>query len=164
MSGQKGCRSYPKNWKTNIMCIVLLAMMVFFVIRSSEKKENRILLFLVRPLFFPFGLKRYYYSRNKKCTKLSKKYRDKLGIQYAHFDKQRMIWNAGVFDSAIEVPFEYTTLPIPSGYYEMMTETYGNYMKFPPVEKRGNKHAFEIEPDVPYKEYCGKKYGVVCKD
>ena len=65
-----------------------------------------------------------------------------------------------MFDEAIYVPFEYTTLPIPKGYHEMLTATYGDYMQFPPVEKRGGKHSFEFEPDVPYKEYCHQKYGV----
>ena len=36
--------SFHFHAETNIMCILLLAMMLFFVLRSSEKKENRILL------------------------------------------------------------------------------------------------------------------------
>ena len=57
------------------------------------------------------------------------------------------------------MPFEYTTLPVPVGYHEVLTSFYGDYMKFPPEEKRLNKHAFVIEPDVPYKQYCHEHYG-----
>lgn len=57
------------------------------------------------------------------------------------------------------VPFEMIDIPIPVNYEEMLRNMYGNYMAFPPVEKRGIWHGgiLEFEPDVPYREYM-KKY------
>ena len=130
---------------------------------ADSLKIKDIIVRLLKPFVFPFGIKHYYNSFNQKCTRLSNKYKDKIGIQYTHFDNNHWTWNSSLFDSAIDAPFEYTTLPIPKGYHEMLSETYGNYMEFPPVDKRGNKHMFEIEPDVPYKEYCHEKYGTVYK-
>ena len=121
---------------------------------------KRRLLYYTRFLALPFGLKRYYQELNESCVKMTSKYKRKIGIQYTFFNSLCWTWDAHVFDEAIYVPFEYTTVPIPKGYHEMLTTTYGDYMQFPPVEKRGGRHSFEIEPDVPYKEYCHKKYGV----
>ena len=108
----------------------------------------------------PLGIKHYYEKLNEQCTKLSAKYKDRIGMQYTHFSKACWTWDAHCFDEAVYVPFEYTTLPIPKGYHEILKATYGDYMAFPPVDKRGNKHSFECEPDVPYKEYCHQKYSV----
>ncbi len=129
---------------------------------SNHKILRRIMRF-ARIIVFPLGIKHYYTSFNNRCTQLSMKYKSKIGLQYTHFDRNCWTWDAKYFDSAIIAPFEYTTLPIPKGYHEVLYATYGDYMKFPPVEKRGNKHLFEIEPDIPYMEYCGKKYNVTYK-
>ena len=52
------------------------------------------------------------------------------------------------------MPFENMMLPVPVGYHEILTTEYGDYMKFPPIEKRKAKHDMVFEPDIPYKEYC----------
>ena len=129
---------------------------------SSAKDHiiKRKLMYLARLLIMPRGIQHCWKKLNEKCTEISTKYKDKIGNQYTHFDKACWTWDAHVFDEAIYVPFEYTTVPIPKGYHEMLTVTYGDYMKFPPVEKRVNKHSLEYEPDVPYKEYCHQQYGV----
>ena len=51
-------------------------------------------------------------------------------------------------------PFEGFLLPIPSGWDRILTTFYGDYMEFPPIEKRVNKHYHTIFlPDLPYKEF-----------
>ena len=57
------------------------------------------------------------------------------------------------------VPFEMIEIPIPANYDTILKNMYGDYMAFPPVEKRGIWHRgiLEFEPDVPYREYM-KKY------
>ena len=62
-------------------------------------------------------------------------------------------------ENIIYLPFESLSVPAPSNYKEILTHIYRNYMEFPPVEKRGVWHEgiIEFNPDIPYKEYLGKK-------
>ena len=53
------------------------------------------------------------------------------------------------------VKFENIMVPIPVNYDKILSNMYGDYMKFPPIEQRGMWHGgmLEFEPDIPYKEY-----------
>ena len=141
----------------------LIAITSYNAFSANTHTILRKILYLCSFFVFPFGIKHFFISHNKNCTKLSKKYKNKIGIQYAHFNRNCWTWDSSLFDKVEWRPFEYTEMPIPAGYHDMLTATYGNYMQFPPFEKRGNKHEFEIEPDIPYKEYCQHKYGVKYK-
>ena len=56
-------------------------------------------------------------------------------------------------EELIPHPFEGTELFIPAGYDDFLTREYGNYMEFPPVEKRNSGHLeFVFDPDTPYTE------------
>ncbi len=64
------------------------------------------------------------------------------------------------FRELIRVPFEQFSFPVPAGYDRFLTQEYGDYMAFPPVESRGTKHAeFVLEPDVPYRDFL-KEHGI----
>ena len=52
----------------------------------------------------------------------------------------------------IDVPFEYLTLSIPSGYDRCLKTTYGDYMTMPPIEKRNQHHNRVVYYD-PYHSY-----------
>lgn len=63
-------------------------------------------------------------------------------------------WNAADFESSAEAEFAGHMFPIPSGYKNILTQAYGDYMAFPPVEERGKHHGhYILEPDIPYKEF-----------
>ena len=63
-------------------------------------------------------------------------------------------WNAVDFESSVEAEFAGHMFPIPSGYKNILTQAYGDYMAFPPVEDRGKHHGhYILEPDIPYKEF-----------
>lgn len=47
-----------------------------------------------------------------------------------------------LFDGTVQVNFEGRQLPAPSGYHEILTRIYGDYMTPPPPEKRITHHAF----------------------
>lgn len=63
------------------------------------------------------------------------------------------------FDSIIYRKFENMIVPIPENYDELLKHTYGSYMEFPPIEKRGKWHDEMIyfDPDISYLQYFGKK-------
>ena len=63
-------------------------------------------------------------------------------------------WNAADFESSVEAEFAGHMFPIPSGYKNILTQAYGDYMAFPPVEERGKHHGhYILEPDIPYQEF-----------
>jgi hypothetical protein len=47
------------------------------------------------------------------------------------------------------------SFPVPVDFDACLKVNYGDYMKLPPIEKRGMWHADElvIDPDIPYYEY-----------
>ena len=49
--------------------------------------------------------------------------------------------------------FESMKIPVPIGYREVLSQIYGEYMKFPPLNERGSWHPNSkliIDPDIPY--------------
>lgn len=57
------------------------------------------------------------------------------------------------FNASQLVKFESLGMRIPSGYHNILTATYGDYMQFPPIEKRGVWHEGVIaDPEKPYTE------------
>lgn len=57
------------------------------------------------------------------------------------------------YKEAVMVDFEGFKFPVPIGYDRILTNLYGDYMEFPPVEKRGAWHKdVIIDVDVPYEE------------
>ena len=94
--------------------------------------------------------------------------RDKLDAMYAKFDfdKSETVVNycgawgdkeivpRSVFGSGVEKDFEDLKVIAPENYDEYLTKMYGNYMEFPPIEKRVARHDTEIiDLDKPYGYY-----------
>ena len=73
---------------------------------------------------------------------------------------KKVIMDKADYASTIEVPFEHIMLPVPCGYDHILSNYYGNYMEFPPIESRAGKHDMVFVPDVPYRTYCAEHYGV----
>lgn len=66
----------------------------------------------------------------------------------------KQTWPARCFASAIDMPFEGITAKVPVGYEEMLTRTYGDYMQFPPEDKRGTWHSGNVfDTEKSYIEY-----------
>jgi len=125
-------------------------------------KLARFILKLASPLVL-FGTRLQHFNRHEKiCRKLNKKQHDKVGFHTSLFRGKlsRLVYNEDVFDDVVWVPFEFTIIPVPIGWKEIFNKAYGDYMKLPSEEKRIYKHSWESDAETPYKEYCGKKYGV----
>lgn len=92
----------------------------------------------------------YRYEPSDKGIKLS-------GPAIKNMD--RVTWPYDQITQSVELPFEGFLFSCPSGWDEYLRKSYGDYMQFPPIEKRSNKHAHTItEPDVPYKEFVKPPY------
>ena len=77
------------------------------------------------------------------------------GTHFYYHNMQKYWCREKDLNNIIYLPFENIQVPVPANYDEILTHMYGNYMEFPPIEKRGKWHENMIifEPDVPYKEY-----------
>lgn len=54
--------------------------------------------------------------------------------------------------------FEHIKVPVYNGYINHLSTFYGDYMSFPPVEKRGTWHSGQFfDPDISYKEFVKKR-------
>ena len=91
-------------------------------------------------LFFPRWMSNHF---RKKIIKFEKDVSQEVGnhlVSYygdywgkEYFDKH---W----FKDYVDMPFSDFTVKVPKGYHEYLTNVYGDYMKFPPIEKRASHH------------------------
>ncbi len=65
----------------------------------------------------------------------------------------KLIYNKEFWKQTEWIPFENIEIPVPKEYKKVLEVMYGDYMKFPPIEKRGLWHSLEFKPDIPYSEY-----------
>ena len=67
---------------------------------------------------------------------------------------EQQIWETSDFTDYETSPFENTEIRIPQGYHHVLQIIYGDYMSYPPLEKRGTWHKGIIwDPNNPYKKY-----------
>lgn len=91
-------------------------------------------------VFFPIFLSERYKKQIINFENIvSKEVGDHLVSYYGDY------WDREYFDkkwfrSYIEMPFSDFKVKVPVGYHEYLTNVYGDYMKFPPVEKRVSHH------------------------
>lgn len=91
-----------------------------------------------------------------KYQKLCAKYNDKdtkcLGIISGNKMSKEFRYPLKACREVIELPFEDGYIKAPKGYEACLTVNYGDYMKFPPEEKRGAWHEgiLYIDPDIDY--------------
>ena len=77
------------------------------------------------------------------------------------YNVKRMVFRAEDFDETELRDFEgIIKVPVPKGYDNLLRVTYGDYMKFPPVEERGIWHNNVLDAERPYTEFF-KEYGVI---
>lgn len=80
---------------------------------------------------------------------------DYLGVPVNTILKSyQLIWKASDFSSYVLCPFEGFEVRIPVGYDDILCTTYGDYMAYPPINKRGLWHSDIIwNPDKAYTEF-----------
>ena len=116
--------------------------------------------------FTGFDYKKAYLKAEKRNRQFKISQYSKVAFR-AHADplyqKKKLrkdMWDKKDFEKTVYMQFENIEIPVPSGYDHLLKQIYGNYMEFPPLNKRQGKHDVVFEPDIPYKQYCSKEYGV----
>lgn len=75
------------------------------------------------------------------------------------FDVGKILFHKEDFDHAIKVPFEDILINVPCGYDRYLKQEYGDYMQFPPEDKRIPKHVPGIiDYKKSYKAYLPEWY------
>lgn len=106
---------------------------------------------------------RYNYFTDVICSYMSKYdvYKCKTAIwngaswQEARKFDYDMQFESEYFTDTISVPFEDTSIQIPRRYHDYLTRAYGEYMKLPPENERGNWHKIAIsDMHTPCKYYA----------
>lgn len=111
----------------------------------------RLLSFLLHLPFVPFSTKSVFRKVEHIANKESWNNANKVGMNlHIPYRIEKAIFKKSDFEETIWLPFEHIQVPAPKGYEDILKVSYGDYMKFPPVEKRGAWHSFVFKPDIPY--------------
>lgn len=117
---------------------------------TTRKKKDNI---RARIIVKVFGFKRIYRYYEKVCSRYNKRggcgLVGNLSLVYGSRMQKKEL-----FDKIIMHKFEYLNVPIPAEYDKLLTNKYGDYMKF---VKGGSAHGRVIfDPDKPYQETLKK--------
>ena len=79
--------------------------------------------------------------------------------------REKHCYKKETISNYVEIPFEDIMMRLPSGYHQVLTQEYGDYMVLPPPEKRELiSEGGIIDFDVSYRYYINKKRGEVGKE
>ncbi len=158
-----GCEDSPSKYKISRFPVRVISVLAnTYVNDFNQSMIARVLRRCLR--LFNFDYKKAYLWAENQNMKF--KWEDYPRVAFrAHADPltkviQRDMWLKEDFETTIDMPFEDMMIPVPVGYDRLLKQIYGDYMKFPPLDKRQGKHDVIYMPDTPYKEYCSKKFGV----
>lgn len=109
-----------------------------FVTNSPIKKLS---LFLSTPLKNK-TIKNYFRKQVEKYRGIETEY---LGSFSGNLRYKNIFFKRSDFSNPIRVPFEDLMLPLPSGYNNILTQIYGDYMTPPPKEKQICSHHLKVD-------------------
>lgn len=81
-------------------------------------------------------------------------------VVYEMMGKPYKHWiNVDELNETREMKFENLLVPCPQSYDRMLTQMYGDYMIYPPIDQLGKWHEGKIhfEPEIPYKKYLSMR-------
>lgn len=96
---------------------------------------------------------------NKNLSKYNES-SDKLTILTHKYEFLKKYWcYKKDCESIVLMPFESLMIPVPKNYDAILTNMYGDYMEYPPIEKRGAWHEgiLKFDPDVSYIDLLNRK-------
>lgn len=122
-----------------------------YSININPNPVLRLLSYFLHLPFVPFSTQHVFRKVELIANKESWKEAKKVGMNlHIPYKIERAIFNKSDFEETVWLPFEHIHVPAPKGYDNILKASYGDYMKFPPVEKRGAWHSFIFKPDIPY--------------
>ena len=99
---------------------------------------------LLRKAVKPFSVKQSLRIHYKLVEHIAKKCISKSG-EYLCITcwEPKSCWRKSCFAETVNLSFEGMSVPAPSGYDEVLRETYGDYMKLPPEDQRKPHKVFQ---------------------
>lgn len=141
-----------------IICITL-GRILTVKLHHNTRPRNSVKSHIIYGISFLFNVKKAHKLRERIETRNAEKDTEYVTIGDIHFETyspEKLTFRKADFNDIVYLPFEEGTIPVPSGYANVLTTEYGDYMKFPPVEKRGLHHSIIFDVNTPYKEYIEK--------
>ncbi len=83
---------------------------------------------------------------------LRKNHSGRVQVFSGFYPGENTAYDIADFRGTMMVPFEDLVVPIPIGCEDILRTNYGNYMEFPPEEKRRPPHECITDPETPYRE------------
>ncbi len=125
-----------------------------YMFNISPHPIKRLMHWFLRLSFIPYDFKKNYKHIDKIASKIKWNDTNKVGCTvFPPYVNKRNELNKYYFENTEYLPFENITVPVPSKYENLLRVMYGDYMNFPPVEKRGQWHNYKFEPDIAYEDY-----------
>ena len=75
------------------------------------------------------------------CSNAFSKY---VGVVCSGSYGEKEIMESEWYQDSVRMPFEDLEVSVPSGYNQILKQLYGDYMTWPPLEKRVSRHTYEV--------------------
>lgn len=79
-------------------------------------------------------------------------------VYYYNESQNKLTYRKEAFSKTIMLGFENMMIPVPVDYDSVLSTEYGDYMRFPPPEKRGVYHSIIFDPNTPYQDYIRQHF------
>lgn len=90
------------------------------------------------------GVKYLFAKQSKSIRKYNYSDSEYVGPVQWYFTKpEKVVFDKSIFEERIKLPFEKYEFYVPREYDRLLTQEYGDYMSFPPVEKRVYHHQYK---------------------
>ena len=128
-----------------------------YVLNMSPRWQAQLLHKILHCPFVPFNSIRTIRHMHRLSSVTSYDQSEKVGLLLCSpVSLKKNVFNKSDWMETDWFPFENIMVPVPNGWNSVLTTSYGDYMKYPPIEKRGNWHALEFDADTPYLTYLGQ--------
>ena len=117
-----------------------MSMNIKRLFQEIKERDKKMVIKEIVSLFFPSFMSQYY--RNKIIqfeNSISLEEGPHLVSYYGDY-WEKEFFDKKWFDSYVDVPFSDFKVKVPIGYHQYLQNVYGNYMEFPPIEKRVSHH------------------------
>lgn len=102
-----------------------------------------------------FGYDKIFRTYQKVCSRYNGKSEEFVGIVSGSISHKEFYYHYNDVKDICYLSFEGKRIPVPKGYERCLSINYGDYLKLPPIEKRGCWHddLLLIDVNTPYKQF-----------